>query len=177
MSILALSGIAIYLKVKSTWFFLIIIFVILTGYLISWVAANKEISGNYFEKLNPILETLKYVFTDKKLILMCLIVTFIGQIIGICSIYILSLQTEIQLHFLYYIMLMPPVMLAASIPISYNGWGIREVAMIYMFGLAEIPAEKALMLSIQFGIVGILLWSLGLLFWMWNKGKEVSSNV
>ena len=38
--------------------------------------------------------------------------------------------------------------------------------MIYFLGFANVPSETALALSVQFGIIGVLLWSIGLLFWL-----------
>ncbi|NKC11068.1 MAG: hypothetical protein GKR94_02330 [Gammaproteobacteria bacterium] len=41
---------------------------------------------------------------------------------------------------------------AASLPISVNGWGIREIAAIYAFGNVGIPPSSALAISILVGL-------------------------
>ena len=41
---------------------------------------------------------------------------------------------------------------AASLPISVNGWGVREVAAIYAFGYVGVPASSALAISILVGL-------------------------
>jgi hypothetical protein len=73
---------------------------------------------------------------------------------------------EFNLTFWQCVLLMPPVMLATTLPVSFNGWGVRELAMIYVLKSANIPSGTALALSIQFGIIGILLWTIGLIFWI-----------
>jgi len=62
--------------------------------------------------------------------------------------------------------------LATAIPIAFNGWGVRELAMIYVLGFVNISSEAALALSVQFGTIGLLLWSIGLFFWIPIKGKD-----
>ncbi len=47
------------------------------------------------------------------------------------------------------------VSFAASIPLSFGGWGLREVAAIYILGLVGIGAEAALSASIMCGLLSI----------------------
>lgn len=49
------------------------------------------------------------------------------------------------------------VSFAASLPISVNGWGIREVASIFAFGFLDIPAADAVAASVLVGIGSTLL--------------------
>lgn len=46
----------------------------------------------------------------------------------------------------------PAAMLIAAIPISINGWGLREGAMVACLGLADVPESTAFVVSILFGI-------------------------
>lgn len=41
---------------------------------------------------------------------------------------------------------------AASLPISVNGWGVREVAAIFAFGQVGMPASSALAISVLVGL-------------------------
>jgi len=41
---------------------------------------------------------------------------------------------------------------AASLPISVNGWGVREIAAVFAFGAVGIPASAALSISILVGL-------------------------
>lgn len=49
------------------------------------------------------------------------------------------------------------VSFAAGLPISVNGWGVREVSAIYAFGRLGIPAEQALTLSIMIGLLSTIV--------------------
>lgn len=49
------------------------------------------------------------------------------------------------------------VMFAASVPISFAGWGVREISAVYAYQAIGIPVEKALAVSILVGIISLLL--------------------
>lgn len=51
------------------------------------------------------------------------------------------------------VVLMPPVLLLAGLPISLAGWGVREGAMVALFGAAGLPADGVLPLSLIFGLL------------------------
>lgn len=53
---------------------------------------------------------------------------------------------------------------AASLPISINGWGVREVTAIYTFGLLGFPPASALSISI---LVGLCATSIVILSWLY----------
>jgi glycosyltransferase 2 family protein len=140
----------------------------LIAYLVRSKSVKSHINRNRFFKRIPekYLDAAKYMVFDKKISLPCLALSFASQGLAICSVFILSLPMEPSLTFYQCILLMPPVMLLTAMPIAFNGWGVRELAMIYVLGFANITAEAALALSVQFGTIGLLLWSMGLLFWI-----------
>jgi len=55
------------------------------------------------------------------------------------------------------LVLVPPVILVATLPISIAGWGAREVAMITVFGLIGVPAAQATAMSVLFGLSTMLI--------------------
>ncbi|NUT01514.1 MAG: flippase-like domain-containing protein [Sphingomonas sp.] len=57
-------------------------------------------------------------------------------------------------------------LLMAMVPISFGGWGVREIAFVYLLGAAGVDAEAALSLSIAFGLLRVLLGVLGGVTWL-----------
>ena len=49
------------------------------------------------------------------------------------------------------------VSFAASLPISVNGWGVREISAIYAFGLLGVSTSSATALSITVGLLNTLV--------------------
>ena len=57
-------------------------------------------------------------------------------------------------------------LLMAMVPISFGGWGVREIAFVYLLGAAGVGAEAALSLSIAFGLLRVLLGVVGGIVWV-----------
>jgi len=70
------------------------------------------------------------------------------------------------------IVLMQPVALLASLPISVGGWGVRETAVVLLFGLIGVPSSAALVLSLQLGLLAFLVVLPGGILWLLLQIKE-----
>jgi len=93
----------------------------------------------------------------------------LGHVLMIFSAYFLSLAIGIKSSFWMWLLIMPVVILVTAIPISINGWGVREFAMIHLWGLFGTAESEAFLISICVGIVSILSSLPGLWFWLRNK--------
>lgn len=91
--------------------------------------------------------------------------TLLGQSLTMVSVFVLAQGAGIQVNLIDCLFLMPPVMLLASLPISVAGWGVREGAMIVAFGLIGVEREAALVLSVQFALIGAMTALIGVVFW------------
>jgi uncharacterized membrane protein YbhN (UPF0104 family) len=60
----------------------------------------------------------------------------------------------------------PVALLTAMVPISFAGWGVRELSFVYFLGSAGVSAEAALSLSIAFGLLRVLIGAIGGLTWV-----------
>ncbi len=70
--------------------------------------------------------------------------------------------------------LVPPVILLLTLPISIAGWGVREQAMVTAFGFIGIAAPSALVLSLMFGVVGMVAALPGGVLWLAARSKSLS---
>jgi hypothetical protein len=48
------------------------------------------------------------------------------------------------------------VMFAASVPISFAGWGVREISAVYALGAVQMPTEAALVIAASIGVFSLL---------------------
>jgi hypothetical protein len=67
------------------------------------------------------------------------------------------------------LLLVPPVVLIASIPISIAGWGVRESAMMTAFAYAGLAETDGLLVSVLFGGALFLTGVVGGLVWVFNR--------
>ena len=76
------------------------------------------------------------------------------------------------LGFVQSMLLMPPVILIAAIPISIAGWGVREGAMITAFSYAGLPESDALAISVLFGAGAFIIGAIGGLVWILSRDRK-----
>jgi len=87
--------------------------------------------------------------------------------------YLLGLSIGLEITWLDCMVLMPPVLLVMTLPISIAGWGVREQAMVSAFALIGISGEGALALSIMFGLVALLMGLPGGIVWLMSSDKKI----
>lgn len=80
-----------------------------------------------------------------------------GQLCFFASVYCITLSANTDIAFLDLMTVLPIITLVASLPISFGGWGVREGAFIYGLGLLGIPMETAFLISVQTGLIGLLV--------------------
>lgn len=62
--------------------------------------------------------------------------------------------------------LTPAALLLAMVPISFGGWGVRELSFVYLLGTAGVGATEALALSVAFGLLRLAVGAIGGLAWI-----------
>lgn len=102
-----------------------------------------------------------------------LVVALIGHINLSMAVYVLAVGLGLDVHALDCLVLVPPVILIMTLPISIAGWGLRETAMVTAFGFVGIPDSSALVLSILFGIVTMLTALPGGLVFLLAGGRKM----
>jgi uncharacterized membrane protein YbhN (UPF0104 family) len=60
----------------------------------------------------------------------------------------------------------PLTIVAAALPISLGGWGVREGSMVASLGLFGVPADEALLLSLMIGLSVLVMSVPGGLVWL-----------
>ncbi len=80
--------------------------------------------------------------------------------------FLLARGLDLEVTWLDCMAIVPPVLLIMTLPISIAGWGVREGAMVAGFGFIGVPAEGALVLSLLFGLCGIVVSVPGGLLWL-----------
>lgn len=94
-----------------------------------------------------------------------------SQVGGSLAAYAITRSLELDVSAIDCLILMQPVTLLATLPISIGGWGVREAAMVTFFGLVGVPSSAAVLVSVQIGLLSVVL-SLpgGVLFLLRRKG-------
>ena len=87
------------------------------------------------------------------------------QIVGVATVWMIAQALHLPIGFSQCVAVVPVAVLVAAIPISINGWGVRESAMIAGLGLYGVPLNDALIVSLLIGFGAIVASLPGLVFW------------
>lgn len=97
--------------------------------------------------------------------------SLIIQVANVVVVYLIALGLGLQVHFIDLLVLVPPVMLLAILPISFAGWGVREGSMALALGLVGISAEQSIAISICFGLALFVSGLPGAIVWLIDRKK------
>lgn len=128
-----------------------------------WLLFNIERVLRPYEHIKIIhwilyfVDSLKLMYRRPVASLMSLALAMVTHTCYCLAAYQLSHSISLDITVVQSLALIPPVLLAATIPVSIGGWGIREAGTIGMLGLIGIPQAAALMLSIQIGLLVIVI--------------------
>jgi uncharacterized membrane protein YbhN (UPF0104 family) len=73
------------------------------------------------------------------------------------SLWVLALGFGVDAPLAAFLLLAPLVTMVTSVPISIGGWGVREGAMVTALGFMAIQPAIALAISIQFGLIMLVV--------------------
>ena len=101
--------------------------------------------------------------------------SLIGHLMMVSAAYLIALDIGIKVSLVDCFIIVPSVMLVATIPISIGGWGVRESAMVTAFGLLGAPAAEVAALSVAFGfcLMGVSL--PGGILWFLNTDHHIAA--
>ncbi len=86
-------------------------------------------------------------------------------------VFLLAMALNLDVTWLDCLVLVPPVLLVMTLPISIAGWGVRETAMVAAFGLIGVPEGGAAVLGFLLGLVGIATAAPGGIIWLMSRDK------
>lgn len=75
------------------------------------------------------------------------------HLLGGLATWLVAQALGLDLALLPCLVLVPPALLLATLPISFGGWGVREGALIVALALVGVPAADALAVSVGFGLL------------------------
>ena len=79
-------------------------------------------------------------------------ITFLAQLLVLSAFMIGAISLNPEIGFWSLLAAAAVTSFAASLPISVNGWGVREIAAIFAFGQAGMPPSAALAVSVMVGL-------------------------
>lgn len=95
-----------------------------------------------------------------------------NHIVTVTAAWCLARSVGVPFEWTQALLLIPPVFMIATIPLSIAGWGVRESSMIIAFGYAGLPESDGLIISVLFGAAIFTVGILGGLTWIVSGGTR-----
>lgn len=122
--------------------------------------------------LGSLSEATRAITADTRTLVPILGLSFLIHAITILATLVLLTAVAPQHNLLLCAALVPVITLMAMVPVSIAGWGVRESVMIYGLGLANVPREAALIVSILVGLSLAAVGVLGGLTWLIQNNHD-----
>jgi len=90
----------------------------------------------------------------------------------VASVHVIAVGLGLDVGLFESLVLVPAVILLSTIPVSIGGWGLREGLMVAALGLAGVPADAALTISVLFGLAQIAAGLPGGALWLMAGGRN-----
>ena len=166
----------IYLEKKISIIFVIsslifICIIIILSYLTNFFNKNKF--PLFLQWIFKILNDLSLFYKFKELTQQFW-VSSIVHFNGIIAYYLIGMSLNFNLEFIIYLLIVPVIFLTALLPISFAGWGLRELSAVALFGIVGVEPELALASSVLFGLLLIIIGTPGLYFLILEKDFKLN---
>jgi uncharacterized membrane protein YbhN (UPF0104 family) len=88
---------------------------------------------------------------------------------NVLAMYAAARGLGVEVGFVHYVVLVPPVLLLSMLPISLAGWGVREGAMIVALALVGVSPEESVAMSVCFGLSQLVIGLPGGALWLTRR--------
>ena len=95
--------------------------------------------------------------------------------IGAVAIYQVARAMGLSLELWVCLLVVPPTLLVATLPISIGGWGVREAALVAVLAPLGVSAPDAFMVSVVFGVMVMAAGLPGGVLWLFRPGAHARS--
>jgi len=116
---------------------------------------ERFIPGRLREPVHKLSAATRTAYLHPAVSLPVLGLAVLVQGIIVLSVHVIAVGLGLDVGLFESLVLVPAVILLSTVPVSIGGWGVREGLMVMALGLAGVPAEGALSVSILFGLAQI----------------------
>lgn len=122
--------------------------------------------------IGNLAEDARSLFLKPRSALTLLALSILSYLNIILAVYIFASSFGATAGFLQFSVLLTPVLVASTVPLSIGGWGTREVAMIAALGTIGISPEIAILASVWLGIGSIIISLPGAVTFLLGDGRS-----
>lgn len=134
--------------------------------------ATRFLQWRFARGLTAVSREARHLLFGKGPGLQVLGLSMVIQLLSVVAIAILAIAARIDVAFDALILVLPIATLLMTIPLSVAGWGVREGVMVVGLGYASVSPERAMALSVLYGILLLVVALPGGLAWAFDGRKR-----
>ncbi|MBF0564156.1 MAG: flippase-like domain-containing protein [Nitrospirae bacterium] len=124
-----------------------IVAAIAVAFFIATFAVFSLKLGKRYPAISKFYDYFHLYIRRKKTVIIALVLSTFLQVLCIFAVYVVSLSLKLDVTLVQCLVFIPIIFVIMSVPISISGFGIREGAFVFLFGIAGVNKDMALALS------------------------------
>ena len=116
--------------------------------------------------MNSLAGDSRLAFSRRRVALPHLMLSLTMLLITGVTLFCIARALQLPLGIVESVVFVPPILLVSMIPISFAGWGVREVGMVSLLAYVGIGQTDAIALSVVFGLSLLAVSFPGGVFWI-----------
>ncbi|MDD5772797.1 MAG: lysylphosphatidylglycerol synthase transmembrane domain-containing protein [bacterium] len=153
----------------------LMLFIFLKTWIISLInkmPGKGKTSAKIKENVIIFYEAMHFFITHRQVLFKIMIISFFMQFLSIMSCYFVAKAIGLSLSVFYFFIFVPVMFFITAIPISLSGIGVREGVFVYLFSKAGVPSDTAVMISLLFFSLGVLIGLVGGVVHFWSDMRK-----
>jgi glycosyltransferase 2 family protein len=168
---------------KLMWIIIVFVVLVISGFVVSLSDTFKSIAFKFIGHFTLIKYLDKFIHPFQKLYLsyqsyrnskgtlaVFFILTCLENILYILRSYIIALALNVHLPLSYFFVIIPLVLVLVRLPISVDGFGIQEGAMVYFLSVLGVTEALAFSVGITNHFISLITLLPGAVIHIFNRG-------
>lgn len=119
------------------------------------------------EKITSIIQAYQSYSEHPKTLALFLLFTIFEQLIPSVSTYYISEALGLNIDFIYFIIFIPLILMIVRLPVTFEGFGLREGLFVYFFSFVGVETADAFLLSVLFSVLWQMASAPFMIYYFW----------
>lgn len=133
---------------------------------------SERIAGRFVQFLGKMLHAVLQYRNHGQLVLEALAISVIFYVVPLLLQLLLFKAISVQVPFLVIVIIVPIILVISVLPVSFNGLGLAEGAIVILYAQAGVPAESAFAVAILARLLQSLASLSGGCLWFFRRASK-----
>jgi hypothetical protein len=130
------------------------------------------LSLKFLNKIPLVLKYYEIIIKNKKIIFQLVLLSILFLFLGGFSFWIFFYMFDFNLNFFHLFLIYLLIQIISMVPVSLNGWGLREVSFVSLVSFLGVAPEIALAIALVSRFASLITSGFGGLLFLFEKNKN-----